>query len=204
MTDVLDRPMTLERLGPPLARLTHRLAETPSAFLDEPRIGGQGRVSVAALVNDLMARAGPRVELALLARFQGTSPAADRNRLKLTAIAVWLLADDWFAGQLLERGQLLTLLSDTAAAMAAGAAADRFASDPDRREELARTALAAFGFHPEGETPTQATDRLVAVSNAERQRLLNASREAEERARAVREALIKKAAQESADKWTRD
>jgi hypothetical protein len=65
-------------------------------------------------------------------------------------------------------------------------------------------ALAAFGFRPEGESAIQAADRLTAVSGAERRRLLAASREADERARAVREALVRQAAQESADKWARD
>ena len=47
-------------------------------------------------------------------------------------------------------------------------------------------------------------DRLVTLSSSERQRVLRASRAAEERARAIREALARKAAQESADKYTRD
>ena len=55
-----------------------------------------------------------------------------------------------------------------------------------------------------GETVAQATDRLSAISGTERRRLLEASRAAEARARAIREALIKKQAEESADKWTRE
>jgi hypothetical protein len=34
--------------------------------------------------------------------------------------------------------------------------------------------------------------------------VLKASRQAEERARAIRAALVRKAAEESADKWTRE
>ena len=39
---------------------------------------------------------------------------------------------------------------------------------------------------------------------AERLRVIKAAREAEERARAIREAMAKKAAEEAADKWTRE
>lgn len=196
--------MTGPRIGPPLERLTHRLGETPAEFLDEPRIGNMGKLAVAALVNDLLARFGGRADAATLARFAGTDPRTDRNRLALTAIAVWLLADDWFAEAGADRSALLAMLSETAAALAGAAAAHLYTADPERREELARTALAALGFRPEGESEAQASDRLSAVSGTERARLLQASREAEERARAVREALIRKAAEESADKWTRE
>ena len=83
-------------------------------------------------------------------------------------------------------------------------AARRFVSDPDRREELARVALARLGYRPAGETLAQAQDRLTTLNSAERARVMNASRAAEERARQIREALAKKAAEESADKWTRE
>lgn len=196
--------MTGERAGPPLERLTHRLAETPAEFLDEPRVGTAGKVAVAALVNDLMAPFGGPADASTLARFSGRNPFADRNRLALTAIAVWLLADDWFAEARPDRAALLTLLDETVAALAGAAASHLYVTDPERREELARTVLAGLGFLPEGESAAQASDRLSAVSGTERARLLQASRAAEERARAVREALIRKAAEESADKWTRE
>ena len=65
-------------------------------------------------------------------------------------------------------------------------------------------ALARLGLRPAGETIAQAQDRLTTLSSAERQRVMRAARAAEERARAIREALVRKAAQESADKYTRD
>jgi hypothetical protein len=67
-----------------------------------------------------------------------------------------------------------------------------------------RVALARVGLRPAGETIAQAQDRLMTLSSAERQRVMRAARAAEERARAIREALARKAAQESADKYTRD
>jgi hypothetical protein len=162
-------------------------------------------VAVAALAFDLTAALGlPRLPPEALAELEGRERGADRNRLMLGAVSVWLLAEPWFASATLASAALAALLVETAAALGAAAPAARYTTDPDRREELARTALAAFGYHPAGETPVQAADRLTAVSGAERRRLLAASRAADERARAVREALIAKAAQESADKWTRD
>jgi len=196
--------MSLDRAGPALESLTRRLAETPREFLDEPRLQGRGRVAVAALVRDLAERFGLVADMALLARFDARGRPEDRNRLTLAAVVVWLLGDDWFISAPPAAADLSALLADTVATLAAAAPADRYASDADRREELARTALAAFGSRPAGESVEQATDRLTAVSGAERRRLLQASREAEERARAVREALVAKAAQESADKWTRE
>ena len=68
----------------------------------------------------------------------------------------------------------------------------------------APVALARLGFVPAGETPEQAADRLTAISGMERRRLLEASRAAEQRARQIREALARKAAEEAADKWSRE
>jgi hypothetical protein len=195
--------MILDRLGPPLESLIHRLAETPREFLDEPRIQGRGQVAVAALAHDLMVQLGQTPSPEFLEKFEGRG-ATERNRLSLTAVMIWLLSDDWFMEHPDLAMDLSGLLTDTAASLAEATSAERYTSDPDRREELARTSLAAFGCHPAGETPQQAVDRLTAVSGAERRRLLQASREAEERARAVREALVRKAAQESADKWSRE
>jgi uncharacterized protein YoxC len=61
-----------------------------------------------------------------------------------------------------------------------------------------------LGLRPGGESESQALDRLTTLNTAERQRVIRAAREAEERARAIREAMAKKAAEEAADKWTRE
>ena len=188
--------------GPPLERLMSRLAATPDDFLGEPLVGGWGRVATAALVGDLLHDLGHAVASADLGPFVGG--AADRNRAMLTAVAVWLLADDWVRKAAPDRETILALLGERVADLAAAGHADAFVTDVERREELARTTLAALGLVPAGETGPQAADRLSSVSAAERRRLLRASQAAEARARAVREALIRKAAEESADKYTRE
>lgn len=194
----------MNKIGPPLETLLRRLADTPPDFLDEPRIGNTGQVFVPAVVNDLLAKIAHRLPQAGLEAFSGRDAGTDRNRLLLVMVMVWLLADEWFAKAQLPIPEVLGLLNQTARELAASTNAQKFIADPDRREELARLSLARLGFRPEGETPEQATDRLSALSVTERNRLLEASRAAEVRAKAIREQLIKKQAEASADKWTRE
>jgi hypothetical protein len=190
--------------GPELETLTRRLADTPQDFLDEPRVGTTGQVAVPALVHDLLLAFGVSLEVEALQRFVGRDAKTDRNRLALVTIAVWLLAEDWFRTARVDGAAVQRFLHEGLDELAKSAAAHRFVLDADRREELARVALARLDYRPRGESVAQATDRLSGISTTERRRLIEASRAAEQRARAVREALAKKAAQESADKWTRE
>ncbi|CAN5345541.1 hypothetical protein BH11PSE11_BH11PSE11_33040 [soil metagenome] len=194
----------MQRPGPLLESLTHRLAETPPDFLGEPHIGATGNVFVAALVNDLLRALGISVHPVALIRFDVGDSQASRNRLALVMIAVWLLADDWFVGAKLNHADAMRVLDEAVTELAAATPAHKFVNDPDRREELVRVTLARLNFRPLGETLAQATDRLSSISGVERRRLLEASRAAEKRAREIREALARKEAEESADKWTRE
>lgn len=194
----------MDKEGPVLESLTRRLAETPPDFLEEPRIGSSGRVQVAAVVHDLLRLLGGAADTARLSVFQGDDARRDRNRLSLTLILCWLLSDDWFCKTRPAAETVLQLLDEGASDLAKQVTSRKFVVDADRREELARFALARLGFRPAGETLAQAQDRLTSISSAERARTLRASREAEQRARAIREQLARKAAEESADKWTRE
>jgi hypothetical protein len=194
----------MQREGPLLESLTHRLAETPEDFLDEPRIGQTGRVQTAAVVADLVQLLGGSAGAAQLQRFSGADARRDRNRLSITLLLCWLLADEWFRQTRPAADEVLQVLDAEAAELGSRVASRKFVTDPDRREELARLALARLGFRPAGETVSQAQDRLTTLNSAERARVVQAARVAEERARKIREALAKKAAEESADKWTRE
>lgn len=194
----------MEREGPILETLTRRLAETPEEFLGEPCIGSAGQIHTDAVVGDLLRMLGHNVRGSELVSFRGSDRRADRNRLGVTLVLSWLLADEWFVRSRPPIGQLTNLLGPEATEVSKYAQAAQLVTDPDRREELARFALARLGLRPAGETIAQAQDRLTTLSSAERQRVLRASRAAEERARKIREALVKKAAQESADKFTRE
>jgi hypothetical protein len=181
-----------------------RIAETPPEFLDEPLLGGQGRVAVSAVVGDLCRWSGVQISSAALGAFAIGTPQSDRNRLRVSLLLCWLLGEPWFREAALATLPVLPLLLQGSSELAENVAADKFVSNAERREELARFCLARLGFRPKGETQAQAEDRLSSLSAAERARVLRASREAEERARAVREALARKAAEESADKYTRE
>ena len=194
----------MKKEGPPLEKLMRRLAETPEDFLTEPRIGPSGHVHVAAVVGDLIEALGSTVPARRLGAFEGSAAARDRNRLSATLILCWLTAGEDISAAGVRPDDVLNLLEEGAADLAAGVVARKLIADPDRREEVARFALSRLGLRPAGETEAQAEDRLTAISSAERARVLRASREAEARARAIREALRKKAAEESADKWTRE
>ena len=196
-----ERP-TLE--GPPLEALLHRAAETPPDFLGKPLADGRGTVHVAAVVHDLFQAHGVRIGRDVLERFEPGS-GAERNELAVTLLFCWLLADPGIR----EAGphaawKLLTILDDRASELAAAGPALQFINDPDRREELVRVALAGLGLRPASESIAQAEDRLASLSSTERARVVAAARKAERRARAIREALVRKKAEESADKWTRE
>jgi hypothetical protein len=194
----------MEKIGPELSRLTRYLAEIPADFLDEPKISKGGRLVVAALVNDVLLRFGRRANASELALFDGGSLKQDRNHLQVIAIATWLLTEEWFATAQISADNILTLLAQQLTEMAKVTRADKFVTDSERREEFARVILARLNFRPANENKAQAIDRLSSLSSIERQRLLEESRAAEKRAREIREALARKAAKESADKWTRE
>jgi hypothetical protein len=191
--------------GPLLESLTRRLAECPAEFLAEPRIGKSGAVHVGAVVSDLIRDlGGAALTPEQAAAFQSKDARKDRNRLSLVLIGCWLLHDEWFCKEERFAPQAHSFLSEGLTELAALLPAPQFASDPDRREELVRLCLKHLGLRPGGESEAQALDRLATLNTAERRRVIRAAREAEERARAIREAMAKKAAEEAADKWTRE
>jgi hypothetical protein len=201
----------MEIEGPPLESLTRRLAECPPEFLDEPYIKvtnkkTKGRVLVSAVVNDLIVELGG--SSLTPAQLEQYSTAYDiprtRNRLKLILIGCWLLHDPWFRQQNALAQTAYDLLATGLDELADLTTARKFITEPDRREELARLCLKALNFRPAGETEAQAQDRLATLNTAERQRVIKAAREAEERAQQIREAMARKAAEEAADKAGRE
>ena len=191
--------------GPALEVLTRRLAETPADFLAEPRIGAAGTVNTAAVVADtLRDLGGGLMSKNLLAAFQATDAREHRNRLRNVLIACWLLHDSWFGEHPGLADPIYQFLANGVRELAGLVQAPQFVSDPDRREELARFSLNQLGLRPAGESEAQAQDRLTTLSSAERQRVIKAARTAEERAHAIREAMARQAAQEAADKASRE
>jgi hypothetical protein len=189
--------------GPLLESLLRRVVETPGDFLREPKHKGGGIVHVAAVAGDLIGLLGGEAQPADLQRFAG-SDAESRKHHAVALLLCWLYADDWFQRQGLTPAAVVQALDRVSMELSRYASATKLQTDPDRREELVRAALAQLGYRPEGESLAQAQDRLTALSAAEHRRVVQAASDAEKRARAVRAALAKKAAEESADKWTRE
>lgn len=189
--------------GPRLEHLLRRVAETPSEFLADPKTEfSRSGIHVSAVVGDLFAMHGHDLEEAHV--FIPNAMPASRRRAGVSLLLAWLLADSELIALRPPSDQLRTLLVEGASDLSAQASAAKYRDDPERREEFVRFSLARLDLRPAGETLAQAQDRLTAISSAERARVLAASRKAEERARAIREALARKAAEESADKYTRE
>jgi hypothetical protein len=194
--------------GPQLETLTRRLAECPVDFLAEPRTAkGEGQIEVAAVVFDLVRDLGGRgltrkeAEKFLLTNRQAKN---ERNHLRLVLIASWLLHDIWFRTRGQYSEQTYQLLADGLKEVATLVDPMKFVSDPDRREELSRLCLKGLGLRPFGETVEQAQDRLTTLDSVERVKVVKAAREAEERARLIREEMARKAAEEAAANYGRE
>lgn len=195
----------MNREGPPIEELIRRLAETPADFLAEPQIRSTGTVQVAAVVSDtISALGGVPLTPAQAKSFQGSDAKTDRNRLSIALIACWLLYDPWFKEQKDLSKAALEFLTASVSELATVAQSAKFVNDPDRREELARLCLKDLGFRPAGETVSQAQDRLSTLSSVERQRVIRAAKRAEDRAKAIRDEMIRKAKEEIAAKVTRE
>lgn len=190
----------MKREGPPLQALTHRLAECPPEFLEEPSTEGSGIIDVAAVVSDLSRALGGSI----LSATELASFRSDRNRLRLILIASWLLHDAWFRRRQDLAAGAIRFLTSGLDALAPLVDAPAFVTDADRREELARRCLHALGMRPEGETEAFSTDRLTTLDSVERSRVVGETRAAEERVRKIREAMKKKAAEEAAAAYGRE
>lgn len=190
----------MKQEGPLLETLTHRLAECPMEFLSEPVIGGKGGVHVDAVVSDLLMDLGGDP----LSR-RGAEPFTSavktvRNRLRLTLVAAWIFHDDFFVSAGSYSRSVFDFLKKGLNELSEIVAADMFVTDPDRREELVRLCLEAVNLRPAGETKAQSADRLKTLGSVERSRVIRKTREAQEKARKLREAMKRKLAREAAAK----
>jgi len=193
----------LKDVGPPIEHLTRRLAETPADFLENPVPVKGTAVNVAAVVSDLLVDLGgeplPRLHV------NDFGPHRGFRFLTTVLVTAWLLHDDWFleAARYSEPVRKL-FASDDLATLAQLVEPKLLVTDPDRREELARTCLAKLNLRPHGESETVARDRLTTLSTVERQRVIREAKEAQERARKIQEEMRRKAAQEAAPAWGRE
>ena len=185
--------------GPQLDALLHRLTDCPAEFLEAG--GKDATADTVAIVCDHMRRLTPDEPPELspaLAEIRGAPPALQT----LLAILCWLLHDEWFLARPNLAPALWKLITSPGLArLSQLTKPTAFVLDADRREELVRFSLHALGLRPNGETVTQAADRLSSLDSSERDRVLRATAAAERRAREVREAMAQAKALESASRY---
>lgn len=197
--------------GPPLAVLTRRLLDTPADFQlpgtlppplpgAPPETAAPPEVHVRAVLADVLDRRAVPVDAALLDRLLPVG--ASRNQQALTLLIAWLLAEPALPVPNDPAGY--APLAAELAALAPELPVERGLAEDERREELVRLLLGALGLVPAGESPAQARDRYTAVSTLEAVRLAGLSRAREQRAKEILAALARKAAEEAADKWSRE
>lgn len=181
-----------------LERLVRRLAETPAS------LRSADGVRVDAVVRDVLEGSGADVRTpllrALLARC-APSEAVDDRTSRATLVAAWLLADPAFAAAAAPGDAAADFLGDAVPLLARAVEPSLFVTDPERREEMARRALAAFGLRPAGESERTAADRLAALDSVGRSSLLRDAWGRLKRAREVREAMRRREAEASAARW---
>lgn len=187
--------------------LLRRLLETPNDYLLEPRVerdsGFEGDLHVDALASDTLRALGGEPLDPDEARTLRKAGKKGAGGLRLVSIACWLLHHPAF----LERGDLAgaarSLLLGGLDRLAGAVRAEDCATDPDRREELARVVLRHLGLVPEGESEAVAADRWKALDSVERLALARATAAAEKRAREIRDAAARAAA-EAASSYGRE
>jgi hypothetical protein len=190
-----------------LPEILRWVAELPAPFRAAPTEFSDGSVRVRAVIADLFETLfGARPARALLDAFDAVDlGAGERNRLAWTLAAAHLL---WHPALRplppKVRPAIERLLVQELPQLAAIVSVGELDRDDERREELARRGLRAAGVALDGESTNDAEDRLRQVDSVERHRVLVEAAERERRAREVREAMAKKAAEEAVPKVGRE
>jgi hypothetical protein len=177
---------------PQLQSLTHRLSETPVEFLQSDVI------DVAAIVCDQLRAMGAALPMSPAALF-GKTNAAEAGML---CLAAWLLHDDWFLARRHLAAAMVGVFSQGFASLSEWVTPSDVVKDADRREEFVRLVLTRLELRPEDETEEQAADHLGALDSAERVRVARRMRDAEARARKVRQEMACKAAEAAAARYS--
>lgn len=180
--------------GPPLAALTRRLAGIPTEFFAAATV-------VPAVLADAIFLAHTAVLSSSDLQAVHGWCATDQGRAAV-AVTAWLITEPELVACARDAGSAGALaLGHTLVELAADVVPGRWLLDAERREEAVRTALAAVGLLPAGESATEATDRLWAVSTVARRAALRDAAAAEQRARDIAAALAAERAKEAAAQY---
>lgn len=197
----------MKREGPSLEALMDRLAEVPADFLKKygKTPGDADCIFLPAIINDLLLDTGDDPltadESEKTEKFR-----TGKNLQQLIGILCYIYHDSFFINNKVEPGLIRGIIFSKRLASLGETAdnADQFITDPDRREELCRIAIDAAGFYPDGEDEKKSRDRLASLDSIERKKILDKTREAQKRAREIREAMLRQEAEEAASKMTRE
>lgn len=197
----------MKRDGPSLEAMMDRVASVHTDILKkQSKLPGEPDcIYIAAIINDLLVDSGDsplQPEEAVKADRFGTV----KNLQQLAGILCHIFHDPWFMQNKVEPGLIRGLIFSKKLAALGDTAdnAEQFVTDPDRREELCRIALDAAGFFPAGENEKKSIERLVSLDSIERKNILDKTRDAQKRAREIRDAMLRKEAEEAASKMSRE
>lgn len=189
--------------GPSITALTGRLTMTPPSLLSAPT-APDGADTAAIVIDTLLDLGAPLPEPGAIKTLTAPQGKNQPNHFILIHIACFLLHDPWFLSHPPEGERVTAFLFENLRSLAAVAPAERFVTEPEGREELARRCLAVLGLLPEGENAAQADDRLRAVDSVERRRVIEKTQGARKRAEEIREAIARREAEEAASKMSRE
>ena len=192
----------MEKIGPPLEVLIRRLSETPEQFYVETKTDSSSFLKAIVLVVDLLNKFGISANNKIIQDFRPYFK--DKNHRILAMACVWLLYDDSLSKISFTEAQIKNLLIEALDELSKLGKTEKFISNQERREELVRIVLSRLNYRPKGESIAQAKDRLSSLSIVERKHLFEEIKIAEKRAKEIREAIAKKAAEDSADKSSRE
>lgn len=195
---------------PPLAALLRHLADAPPDWQAPVEVGRSAGVRISALLSDTLIELGdPPLDDAEAKRFSPSNAAA-LPWLQLLLASLWLLHESGLQSALQTRwsgamrSRLLDFLAGNLGPRSAYLSAERALTSAEGREELARQLLAALGLRPGDEDEGSFAYRLQARDSVGQAELVERARAAEERARKLREAMARKAAEEAAMKYNRE
>jgi hypothetical protein len=184
--------------------LTNRLIAIPAEFITKPE-NGILSINTIAVVSDLLFDLGGNFleydKIPLLQLDEAVDPI---NVQRIILIACYLYHDPWFIKKEKYAEKVFAFLCSKPNDLSEVVNAESFVFDSDRREELARICLDALDLIPEGESENYAMDRLTALDSIERANVIEKTRKTRERARLLREAMARKAAEEAASKMSRE
>ncbi|HOP64573.1 MAG TPA: hypothetical protein PK358_14835 [Spirochaetota bacterium] len=195
------------REGPSLEAMMDRLAAIPPEFTEGMgKAGGKkSGVKLPALVNDLLTDLGGGHITPEEVKALETSPEK-KPHLEIVAILCHIYHDPALRELSVSHEKIRKFFLSRKPEELASCIDDAgiFITDPERREEICRLALNVTGMYPSGENEKRAKERLATLDSVEREKILDKTREAQKRAREIREAMLRKEAEEAASKMSRE